>query len=68
MLKAHFIKAKKDIKAIETGEITGDTQTIEEKQQMLEDIKKPIKSWVETPTDSEKEEVVDIEEQGVGGL
>jgi hypothetical protein len=68
MLKAHFIKAKKDIKAIETGEITGDTQTLEEKQQMLDDIKKPIKSWVETPTDSEKEEVVDIEAEGAKGL
>ena len=63
-LKEHFLKAKNDIKAIEKGEIYGENQTDEEKQQMLEDIKKPIKSWVETPVDAGKGEVVDVENEG----
>lgn len=68
VLKENFLKAKKDIKAIERGEIAGDTQTDEEKQQMLEDIKTPIKSWTEAPIDAEKEDVVDIEAEGANTL
>jgi hypothetical protein len=67
-LKEHFLKAKNDIKAIEKGEIYGDSQTDEEKKEMLEDIKQPIKSWVEAPIDAEKEDVVDIESEGADVL
>ncbi len=67
-LKESFLKAKNDIKAIEKGEIYGENQTKEEKKQMLEDIKKPIKSWVETEIDTGKEEVVDLESGGTDAI
>ena len=67
-LKSHFLKAKNDIKAIEKGEILGENQTEQEKKEMLQDIKTPIKSWVETPVDEKEEEVVDLESEGAKSL
>lgn len=68
MLKEHYIRAKDDIKAVEKGGILGENQTEQEKKKMLEDIKTPIKSWVDIPKNSGKEEVVDLEVEGADGL